>query len=274
MSIITRSVHNATLKDISLPVPGYDTVKPPVVIPSGVTVDLFTVITGDELEAIQPTLNQYIATGEFTVIATVDTATFNPVGGSGGLSQLTGDVTAGPGSGSQAATVASVGGVSAATLATSVTTANNALPRAGGTLTGDLTLTPSVGNATLSLSGTLRTGLIYTDKANSDALVIDPGTNPLFVAYPNSGVVIMSYYTLQSLQDIETSGAIAAGTTTPDASAILTATSTTRGFLPPRMTTTEKVAISTPTEGLTVYDTTLHKLSVFTGSVWETVTSA
>ncbi len=58
------------------------------------------------------------------------------------------------------------------------------------------------------------------------------------------------------------------------ASAILQADSTSQGFLPPRMTTTQKAAIASPAEGLTVYDTTLHKLCVFTGSVWETVTSA
>jgi hypothetical protein len=60
---------------------------------------------------------------------------------------------------------------------------------------------------------------------------------------------------------------------TPNASAILDITSTTKGFLPPRMTTTQKNAISTPATGLVVYDTTLNKLSVYTGSAWETVTS-
>ena len=79
MSIITRTITNNTGLDISLKVPGYDTVKPPVVIPASTTVDLFTVLTGDELEAIQPLLSQYITLGEFTVIATVDTATFSPV---------------------------------------------------------------------------------------------------------------------------------------------------------------------------------------------------
>lgn len=57
-----------------------------------------------------------------------------------------------------------------------------------------------------------------------------------------------------------------------DTSAILTLISTTRGFLPPRMTTTQKNAISTPAAGLVVYDTTLNKLCVYT-SAWETITS-
>ena len=57
------------------------------------------------------------------------------------------------------------------------------------------------------------------------------------------------------------------------ASAILDLTSTTKGFLPPRMTTTEKNAIATPAQGLFIFDTTLVKLCVYNGTAWETVTS-
>jgi len=59
----------------------------------------------------------------------------------------------------------------------------------------------------------------------------------------------------------------------PDASAIIEMQATNAGFLPPRMTTTQKNAISSPATGLMVYDTTLNKLSVYTGAAWETVTS-
>lgn len=59
-----------------------------------------------------------------------------------------------------------------------------------------------------------------------------------------------------------------------DASAILNVASTTQGFLPPRMTTTQKNAISSPTAGLVVYDTTLNKLCVRGASAWETITSS
>jgi len=58
-----------------------------------------------------------------------------------------------------------------------------------------------------------------------------------------------------------------------DASAIFKTDSTSKGFMPPRMTTTQKNAISSPAEGLVLYDSTLHKLCVYTGSAWETVTS-
>jgi hypothetical protein len=62
------------------------------------------------------------------------------------------------------------------------------------------------------------------------------------------------------------------GTFTDIASSKLTINSTTQGFLPPRMTTTQKNAITSPAAGLVVYDTTLNKLCVYT-TAWETITS-
>jgi hypothetical protein len=44
--------------------------------------------------------------------------------------------------------------------------------------------------------------------------------------------------------------------------------STTKGFLPPRMTQTQKLAISSPATGLTVYDTTSNLLSYHNGTNW------
>lgn len=55
---------------------------------------------------------------------------------------------------------------------------------------------------------------------------------------------------------------------TGDPSALLTLTSTTKGFLPPRMTTTQKNAIASPATGLVVYDSTTNKLQCYNGSTW------
>jgi hypothetical protein len=63
------------------------------------------------------------------------------------------------------------------------------------------------------------------------------------------------------------------GSTANNASALLQVNSVTQGFLPPRMTTTQKNAIATPATGLIVFDTTLAKLCVYNGSAWETITS-
>ena len=45
------------------------------------------------------------------------------------------------------------------------------------------------------------------------------------------------------------------------------------GIMFPNKTTTEKSAISTPDSGQVIFDTTLGKLCVYTGSAWETITS-
>lgn len=69
-------------------------------------------------------------------------------------------------------------------------------------------------------------------------------------------------------------GDVGIGTASPNANAILDVSSTTKAFMPPRMTTTQKNAISSPTAGMVVYDSTLNKICVYTGAAWETVTSS
>jgi hypothetical protein len=53
----------------------------------------------------------------------------------------------------------------------------------------------------------------------------------------------------------ETNGGIAIGATSVSSSAILELTSTSRGFLSPRMTEAQRNAISSPSTGLLVYQT-------------------
>lgn len=72
---------------------------------------------------------------------------------------------------------------------------------------------------------------------------------------------------------LTSSGELGIGTSTVNASALLQVDSTTKGVLFPRMTTTQKNAISSPATGLIVFDTTLAKLCVYTGTAWETITS-
>ena len=59
------------------------------------------------------------------------------------------------------------------------------------------------------------------------------------------------------------------GTTIPDASAQLDVSSTTKGFLPPRMTAAQRTAISSPTNGLLVYQTDAPiGFYFYKGGVW------
>lgn len=56
-------------------------------------------------------------------------------------------------------------------------------------------------------------------------------------------------------------------------SAKLQINSTTRGFLPPRLTTAQILAITSPAEGLQVYNTDLKTICFYNGTAWQRVTS-
>lgn len=63
------------------------------------------------------------------------------------------------------------------------------------------------------------------------------------------------------------------GTTTPDASAILDLSSTQKGFLMPRVTTAQRLAIATPAQGLLVYDTDAGCFYYYTNAQWVSLCS-
>ena len=64
------------------------------------------------------------------------------------------------------------------------------------------------------------------------------------------------------------SGGIGINNTSPDASALLDMSSTSRGVLIPRMTTTQRDAITTPATGLQIYNTTTNALNYYNGTAW------
>jgi uncharacterized protein (TIGR02145 family) len=68
-------------------------------------------------------------------------------------------------------------------------------------------------------------------------------------------------------------GKFAVGTSTPDAAAIVDISSTTHGMLIPRMSTTQRDDISSPPEGLLIYNITEDKFDYYTGGAWKTVLS-
>jgi hypothetical protein len=99
-----------------------------------------------------------------------------------------------------------------------------------------------------------------------EATGTDRASGLYFYTTPTSGV-------LTQRAVIDSSGNLGIGTSSPSASAILDAQSTTKGVRMPNMTTTQKNAISSPAAGLMVFDTTLAKLCVYSGSAWQTITS-
>lgn len=61
---------------------------------------------------------------------------------------------------------------------------------------------------------------------------------------------------------------VSIGSTSPSVTSLLNLTSTTKGFLQPRMTTTQRNAISAPAEGLRIYNTTTKKENFYNGTIW------
>jgi hypothetical protein len=94
--------------------------------------------------------------------------------------------------------------------------------------------------------------------------------------YSAGKVLILATSAGQRHLIIDTSGRIGIGNgiSTVNAAAQLQVDSTTRGFLPPRMTTAQRDAITSVPAGLMIYNTSTNKLNFFNGSAWEAVTSA
>ena len=70
---------------------------------------------------------------------------------------------------------------------------------------------------------------------------------------------------------------VGVGTTTPDASAQLDVTSTTKGFLPPRMTFIQRTAIASPVAGLQIWCTDCGiygETQVYNGTTWTNITGS
>ena len=146
--------------------------------------------------------------------------------------------------------------------------------------------------ATIDASGNVGIGItapaykLVVSAAGASGIEFGPafsGTANLIQSYSRSGGVYVDtvYEAAQHRFNIsgsekariDSSGNVGIGTSSPSASAILDAQSTTKGVRMPNMTTTQKNAISSPAAGLMVFDTTLAKLCVYSGSAWQTVTS-
>jgi hypothetical protein len=79
-----------------------------------------------------------------------------------------------------------------------------------------------------------------------------------------------SKWVLNSSNIFNNGSNIGIGTANPHPSAKLDVTSTTQGFLPPRMTTAQRNAIINPAEGLIIYNITTNCLNIRSSNVWNT----
>lgn len=104
---------------------------------------------------------------------------------------------------------------------------------------------------------TVRTGLIWIDGSTNNFQVQTTTTDVTSASalIANSSSLYLGYLTYDTLP----------------ASAAVAIKSTTRGFLPPRMTSAQKIAIVSPAEGLMVYDTDLKRPCFHDGTNWITL---
>jgi hypothetical protein len=115
------------------------------------------------------------------------------------------------------------------------------------------------------VNGTLRIGSSGGPQlaASSSNLVT---SGPVYVGTTSGPLLQDSSGSLRVDGGIRTGGSV-------EASAIAEFSSTTKGMLPPRMTTTQRNAISSPAAGLLIYNTSTNKLNVYT-TTWEVVSSS
>ena len=110
-------------------------------------------------------------------------------------------------------------------------------------------------------------GLGYDQHESSAELYLkDKGVTFL---YANNSV-----FTLNSSMIYGNTINVGINTDEAELSAQLEVRSTNKGFLKPRLTTTQRDAIPSPVAGLEIYNSTTAKMNFYTGDVWEVITSA
>jgi hypothetical protein len=103
-----------------------------------------------------------------------------------------------------------------------------------------------------------------------------PGTNGLLPNGTQAGNTTFwngTNWVVDNAGIFNTGSVVGIGTTSPNASAILDVASTTKGFLPPRMTGVQMNAISSPAEGLIIYCTDCNPKGIYNynGTSWDAV---
>jgi len=109
-------------------------------------------------------------------------------------------------------------------------------------------------------------GYFFAGNSSANTYIINDPSDAGYFA--TQGPIFLQNGGTTSVAIIGQRMSIGKGASYADASATLELSSTTRGFLPPRMTTTQKNAIASPATGLVVYDSTTNKLQCYNGSTW------
>jgi hypothetical protein len=132
-------------------------------------------------------------------------------------------------------------------------------------------LTVTTGGASITGATFLNAGSFFSEHTIYGTLKFSTNTTGSRLATiegNTTGITLATNNFANILRLTHSTGNVLINTTTDIASSILTVESTTKGFLPPRMTTTEKNAIASPATGLQVFDTTLNQISYYNGTSW------
>ena len=172
------------------------------------------------------------------------------------------DVTGNASSATKLATTRNINGVAFDGSVDITVTAN------AGTLTGT-TLATNVVNSSLSGVGTITSGTW----SGTTIAVAKGGTGTNNGSITGTSALTFAAGGTNENISIKPTGTgsviVGTGTLTPTSSAALDINSITQGFLPPRLTTTQRDAIITPVAGLTIWNITNTQLEVYDGSYWK-----
>jgi hypothetical protein len=114
-------------------------------------------------------------------------------------------------------------------------------------------------------------GLIVTNRtSNADGALIFGSGGARYFYSPDSGGYIATYTGAIERMIVTSGGLIGIGTSSPVASAQLQVASplNNTGFLCPQLTNAQILAISSPAEGLMVYNTTISHICFYQGGAW------
>jgi hypothetical protein len=114
-------------------------------------------------------------------------------------------------------------------------------------------------------------GLIVTNRAsNGDGAIFFGGLGGVYLYSPDSGGYLASYTGGIERTIVTSAGLVGIGTSSPVASAQLQVSSPNNdtGFLCPQLTNAQILAISSPANGLMVYNTTISHICFYQGGAW------